>query len=381
METICRNGSNSSLCGDYTTQFEDFVPIVREPYQNIIGAIFILIIIILSILGNVAVILAIVRTPRLREELSSILLINLSLTDLLSATFVMPYTFVALLADEWLLGPEWCTGQCALNYCCIIVSMLTLSMISIDRHVAIVYPLRYASVITSPLIYAMSTYTWIQAFAFAAVPIVCKWVVYDYWEIVCAIDWDSYRDHGGLTYVIVAFVLCFMVPAGIMLVSYIRIYRAAKGHYRRRSCRQQMRTDPHQQKQERKVIISLAVVVVMFFICTTPFCVTKVIKIFFSSDVVPVWLNFVATYAQYIASATNPFIYGIFRTDFRKAFSRLICSIRVLPYNNNTNTNSINASDKLNNSVNTHQQYEVNMVKAQTEITLGNYSPASSQHA
>ena len=339
MAGICSEGSNSSLCGD-ATQPEDMVLYYREPYQNIIGAIFILIIMFFSVMGNIAVILAISRTPRLREELSSILLINLSLTDLLSATFVMPYTFIALLADDWLLGEQWCTAQCALNYCCIIVSMLTLSIISIDRHIAIVYPLRYSAIITPGIIYGMSTYTWVQGFAFASVPIICKWVVYDYWEIVCAIDWDSYRDHGGLTYVIVAFVLCFIVPAIGILVSYIRIYRAAKGHYRRRSGQQRMRKDPHHQKQEKKIVISLAVVVVMFFICTTPFCVTKVIKIFFSSDVVPVWLNFVATFAQYIASATNPFIYGIFRSDFRKAFSRLICSSRIIPFNS-TDTGSM----------------------------------------
>ena len=36
----------------------------------------------------------------------------------------------------------------------------------------------------------------------------------------------------------------------------------------------------------------------------------------------PGWVNTVATFVQLAASASNPFIYGIFRTEFRKAFLR-----------------------------------------------------------
>lgn len=32
------------------------------------------------------------------------------------------------------------------------------------------------------------------------------------------------------------------------------------------------------------------------------------------------WINTLATFVQLAASATNPFIYGIFRSEFRKAF-------------------------------------------------------------
>ena len=36
----------------------------------------------------------------------------------------------------------------------------------------------------------------------------------------------------------------------------------------------------------------------------------------------PGWVNTVATFVQLAASSSNPFIYGIFRTEFRKAFIR-----------------------------------------------------------
>ena len=329
MDPTC-NGSCSVLCEQENATLcglsEDHAGLHRMTYQNAIGALFMLVIILLSIFGNTAVVLAIHKSPKLREDIANKLLINLSLIDLLSSVCVMPYSFLALIEDKWLFSDEWCTAQCALNYCCIIVSMLTLSMISIDRYVAIVFPLRYTSIITNTVVYTMATCTWLQGFAFAAIPIVCQWVVYDYWEVVCAIDWDQHRDHGGLIYVIVAFIACFIIPGGVMLYCYGRIFRESSRHFQKRKVfDRSIAKDPATEKAIRKVILSLAVVVLMFFICMSLFCVTKVIKIFFSADSVPVWLNFVATFAQFAASATNPLIYGIFRQDFRVAFSKLLC--------------------------------------------------------
>ena len=351
MSTENEMGFQKSNCCDelstsHITQQEGFF--YRDTYQNVIGFVFMFIIFVLSITGNIAVLLAIYKTPSLQENQSSLCLVNLSLVDILSAILVMPYSAVALLADDWLLGAYWCSAQCALNYCCIIVSMLTLSFMSVDRNIGITHPLRYPLIMTKTLTKAMATYSWIQGLAFAAVPLIYQWVVYDYWEVVCAIDWDSYRDHGGLIYVIVAFVVCFLVPAIIMTICYAGIYREITQHYQRRLTRQHNRLSREQLLEERKVIISFAVVIIMFFICNTPFCVSKVVKIFFSTDALPCWVNFVATYMQYIASATNPFIYGIFRQDFRKAFSKIFCKSRknpVHPVKSISRRESVNATN------------------------------------
>ncbi|XP_072025625.1 beta-4C adrenergic receptor-like [Amphiura filiformis] len=314
----------------------------RDIYQIGICSFFMFTIIIVSILGNIAVILAIYKTPTLKEDVSNIFLINLSTADLFSAIFVMPYSSLALISDDWLFGTKWCSAQCALNYCCIIVSMVTLSFISIDRQFVIVYPLQFSSIMTKKRIYILISYTWISGVAFAIVPLFGRWVVYDYWEIVCAIAWDSYRDKGGLTYVIVAFIVCFMIPAIVMTICYIRIYREVTRHYKRRLEHQQHHIGIEQLNEQRKILVSFSVIVLMFFFCTTPFCVTKVIKIFISSDAIHNWINVMATYMQYLASATNPFIYGIFRSDFRTAFLKILSKTR-------RNSNQVHHANETNN--------------------------------
>ena len=55
-----------------------------------------------------------------------------------------------------------CYFQCAMNYCLIVVSMMTLGFISIDRFVHIAYPLRYHDIMSVRRIRIMIVWTWIQ---------------------------------------------------------------------------------------------------------------------------------------------------------------------------------------------------------------------------
>ena len=74
-------------------------------------------------------------------------------------------------------------------------------------------------------------------------------------------------------------------------------------------------------KSASKTIRSLLVVVALFFVCMTPFCVTKFLKVVFNdASEVPGYANLISSYFQYISSMVNPFIYAIFRADFRNAY-------------------------------------------------------------
>ena len=55
-----------------------------------------------------------------------------------------------------------CNMQCAMNYCLIVVSMMTLGFVSIDRFIHIIYPLRYPTIVTISRIRMTIIWTWIQ---------------------------------------------------------------------------------------------------------------------------------------------------------------------------------------------------------------------------
>lgn len=277
-------------------------------------AIVLIIFTLLAIFGNVLVIITIAKNRRLKENMSNLFITNLAITDLINGMTVMLTTIVALIQDEWILGKICCDVQCGLNYCFIIVSMLTLSLISVDRYQAVKHALNYRIRVTRSRIKIALGITWMQGIAFALVPVVLNWAHYDYWEMVCAINW--WNDEAAtsiLIYVVVAFIMCFTIPCIIIAHNYTVIILAAKKAYQ-----------PHIDKQT-KTIKSIMVVMLLFFICMTPFCVTKLIKVISgSNNAVPVHINSISSVMQLMASSVNPFIYGMFRKDFRLGYASLL---------------------------------------------------------
>ena len=301
----------------------------RSTGELIWTSILLLLIILITWLGNLAVIFAIYNSPRLREQTSNLFIVNLSITDLSNGTIVMTTAFFSLVLDVKHVNSVWCNIVCAANYTLIIVSMLTLAFISTERYIAIVHTFKHNALVTRNRIKAVIGYAWFQGFAFALPPVILHWIHYDYWEVICAIDWQ-YEKKQAVYYVITACIVCFLLPAFIMLFCYTNIIRHARKVAQSvpASVPQPQDTNnpsnPQVQKASKsasKTIRSLLVVVVLFFIFMTPFCVTKFLKVIFSdASQVPGYANLVSSYFQYMSSMVNPFIYAIFRPDFRNAY-------------------------------------------------------------
>lgn len=256
-------------------------------------------------------------------QVSNLLLVNLAVTDLMSSVLVMAVSVYAILADLQDINHAVCQLQCAANYCLIIVSMVTLACISLDRYSAVLWPLRYNVLVTRRRVLVLMCWPWVQGVLFAAAPVWMGWVHYDYWEAVCAIRW---QDGGRQVqyYVIIACILCFLVPGGIMLFCYAHIIKQARQCHKHIHPMPKSNTVSSNFKQALKTITSLLVVVLVFFICMTPFCLTKLLKVVVSTNYIPGYVNLASSYLEYFASVANPFIYGIFRRDFRFAYRRVL---------------------------------------------------------
>ncbi|KAK7105093.1 alpha-1D adrenergic receptor-like [Littorina saxatilis] len=343
---------NTSL--NNTTLSDPDGPLESRSYGlNVTVSFLIVLIAVMGLVGNILVIFAVFMYHRLRDEVSNLFIVNLSITDLSSAFVVMVSSAVAVGADRWPMGRAWCSMVCGANYCFIIVSMLTLSLISLDRYMAIHHSLRYHVLVTKPKVLVLIAYTWLQGFAFGLAPILCGWVEYDYWEVTCAIQWHRYGNP-VLTYVIVAFVVCFMLPGVVLSIAYCKVFRTAKkikprprpaiglatvsggrldgngtpgdqngqpgGHNVQVAKREKVTYS-----ESSKAVRSLLIVVLAFFICMTPFSVTKLYKVCVPvPDALPGYANILATFFQFMSSAVNPLIYGLFRRDFQKAFLYLL---------------------------------------------------------
>ena len=301
----------------------------RTTGQTAIAVIFLVVTMLTALIGNVAVIAVIAMYRTMRKDKSNLLIINLSITDLSMTLTVMLSAFVSLIDDKWVFGDIWCDFICATNYCLIIVSMLTLCFISLDRYQAVLHPLHYHSRMTRNRMFIMIGYSWCQGILFASIPSFMKWVEYDYWEAICAIQWFRHQAR-AIYYVSAAFALCFLGPGIVLVYNYVKILKEA------RKQKTQIQTYPsnqakeknHQNSASNRIVWSLLVVVCAYFVCTAPFSVTKLIKVVATRDhFIAGPINLTASLLGYVASAINPLIYGIFRRDFRRAYTDLLRAI------------------------------------------------------
>lgn len=305
---------------------------MRNETEITIASCFLIVIMVIAVCGNIAVIIVMTTHKSLRKEASNVLIINLSITDLSSTVFVMLSALISLTMNRWPFGQLWCDYVCAINYCLFIVSALTLCCISVDRYQFILHPLTYNSRVTRKRLLFVILYTWLQGAAFGMTPSLLKWVHYDYWEAICAIQWHLNRPP-SLIYVIVAFLACFLGPGIVLVYCYVTIVKTAKKYQARIKTTSYSVSDVRLEKgtsmtDQTRIVWSLIVVVVAFFMCTAPFSVTKLIKVSAGdSGVVPGYVNLVSALLGYVASAINPLIYGIFRKDIRRSYKDLFMSI------------------------------------------------------
>ena len=310
----------------------------RQLEVQITLTILLVIIISLAVVGNILVFLTLLRCKSLRKQISSVFLFNLAMTDIGCAILVMPFAIVSTWKEAWIFGDFWCDGVCFFNYCFIIVSMATLALISLDRYIFVVHPLRYDPLVTRHRAIMCCCFGWLVGIIFGAAPPLARWVWYDDGEIICAINWESDKSN-VITYTLTAFLICFMFPMLVMCFAYLHIYKVAKKHATRIAVQS---ASPNRQpdrvgggrnartnrtnRYNTKAIKTILIMILAYAICNTPFSLTKLLKVIYSdNEVVPKGVNTLASWLAYINPCCNPIIYAINREEFRNAFYRILC--------------------------------------------------------
>ncbi|XP_061188649.1 5-hydroxytryptamine receptor 1B-like [Saccostrea echinata] len=181
---------------------------------------------VLCIVGNITVILTILGTPSLRSG-SSLLLLNLGVCDLLYGIIR-----ISMLTDSFLYG-GWRFSQTVCSFTAIstslfsVVSILTITVIALDRYLSIIHCLRYSS--WSPMMTTALalTSTWVIGLVSSIPSITGIWgsVTYDPKLYLCYVKWNTH-----LSYAIFQFLMTYLVPIITMGYSYLRIIAVARSH-------------------------------------------------------------------------------------------------------------------------------------------------------
>ncbi|KAH0817002.1 hypothetical protein MTP99_016106 [Tenebrio molitor] len=319
-------------------------------------------IIIVSIFGNLLVIVSVMRHRKLRI-ITNYYVISLAFADMLVAMFAMTFNFSVQIFGEWLFGYFMCDVWNSLDVYFSTVSILHLCCISVDRYIAIVKPLKYALSMTKKIVALMLLATWVTPAFLSFLPIFMGWYATKEHLKERSDNPDMCEFKVNKLYAIASSSMSFWIPCTIMIYMYLAIFREAnkqeKDMYNRHGAAlllhqnntngdmlsnsggssktltlHEINQDLHhtptkerninKMKREHKAARTLSIIMGTFILCWLPFflwyvsislcttceCSDTVVGILF-------WIG-------YFNSTLNPLIYAYFNKDFREAFKNTL---------------------------------------------------------
>ncbi|CDQ85392.1 unnamed protein product [Oncorhynchus mykiss] len=346
------------------------------PHTELGSALIILLvtmIILVTIVGNVLVIVAVLTSRALRAP-QNLFLVSLACADILVATLVIPFSLANEVMGYWYFGSPWCAFYLALDVLFCTSSIVHLCAISLDRYWSVTKAVSYNLKRTPKRIKSMIAMVWVISAVISFPPLIMT----KHDEHECLLNNETW-------YILSSCLVSFFAPGLIMILVYCKIYKVAKqrsstvkermeiespssqsseDHHRQeelddidleesccasdkprnhrfskrmKSCRLSWASAPQRQHlavassktkvaqmREKRFTFVLAVVMGVFVLCWFPFFFTYSLHaICRESCYIPGALFNTFFWIGYCNSSVNPIIYTIFNRDFRKAFKKI----------------------------------------------------------
>jgi len=331
--------SNSTRC----TQSID------SSLENELYSAFMILVFLITVLGNIVVILAVLLSKKLRERTTFYFVASLALSDMMIALFQIPFRISMKYHDMYFCFDESvCFMRMIMDVIGNIASILNLLFISIDRFVAVTYPYRYAEYLSPKRCKIIILITWIFSIS---------------WSVLGIFRWHKYENNSNNNvfsikvsmfcinenrYFFVASFCGIFVPSLIaMTCTYIKILHIAFTQIQKiartttvtkmPSPMSTSTDDIRQYKTKRRVskgssvlkelkaTKSIATVYVAFCACWLPCTIFHLLLLFNSQFTLTktVWFVFIDI-LPVVNTSTNPIIYSFFNKEFRTAL-QYIC--------------------------------------------------------
>nr|XP_061836918.1 5-hydroxytryptamine receptor 4-like isoform X1 [Nerophis lumbriciformis]XP_061836919.1 5-hydroxytryptamine receptor 4-like isoform X1 [Nerophis lumbriciformis] len=317
------------------------------------------IIIVMTVFGNLLVMVALCKDRNLRKKKTNYFIVSLAFADLLVALVVMPFAAIELTTGVWKYGQLFCLVRTSLDVLLTTASILHLCCIALDRYYAICcQPLVYRHKMSHLRVAVMLGGCWLIPTFISFLPIMQSWHAIGIEDIIE----EKRSSPGGSNdtscvfvvnrpYALICSTVAFYVPLALMVLAYQRIYVTAMSHVRQIETLQRAGSAPatpaiimrsstcsdhyHLRTEqtplansrmhiETKAAKTLAIIMGCFCLCWAPFFITNVVDPFIHYSVPwQLWTTWL--WLGYINSGLNPFLYAFLNRAFRRAFLVILC--------------------------------------------------------
>nr|XP_020665594.1 neuropeptide Y receptor type 1 isoform X1 [Pogona vitticeps]XP_020665595.1 neuropeptide Y receptor type 1 isoform X1 [Pogona vitticeps]XP_020665596.1 neuropeptide Y receptor type 1 isoform X1 [Pogona vitticeps]XP_020665597.1 neuropeptide Y receptor type 1 isoform X1 [Pogona vitticeps]XP_020665598.1 neuropeptide Y receptor type 1 isoform X1 [Pogona vitticeps]XP_020665599.1 neuropeptide Y receptor type 1 isoform X1 [Pogona vitticeps]XP_020665600.1 neuropeptide Y receptor type 1 isoform X1 [P len=281
-------------------------------------------VILLGISGNLALIIIILKQKEMRN-VTNILIVNLSFSDLLITIMCLPFTFVYTLMDHWIFGEVMCKLNPFVQCVSITVSVFSLVLIAIERHQLIINPRGWRP--NNRHAYIGIAAIWIVAVA-SSLPFLVYHVLTD--EPFTNLTIEEYKgkyvcldsfpmESIRLSYTTALLVIQYLGPLCFIFICYLKIYIRLK---RRCSMMDKMRDNKYRSTETKRINIMLISIVVAFAVCWLPLTVFNTV-FDWNHEILPAacshnLLFLICHLTAMISTCVNPIFYGFLNKNFQR---------------------------------------------------------------
>uniref|UniRef100_UPI0037E791F7 G-protein coupled receptor 26-like n=1 Tax=Semicossyphus pulcher TaxID=241346 RepID=UPI0037E791F7 len=327
---------------------------------EVILSVLVVVIIIVSLLSNVLVLICFLYNPEIRKQVPGLFNLNLTFCNLLLTVSNMPLTLVGLVSNAQPGGDGFCQTVGFLETFLSTNSMLSMAALSIDRWIAVVFPLRYHSKMRHKDAAFVLGYTWAHSVSFSTVAACLSWVGYHRLYASCTLANPRASSRTQFVIFTVFFhSFTFLLSFIVLCFTYLKVLKVARFHCKRidvitmqtlvllvdihPSVRQ--RCLEEQKRRRQRATRKISTFIGTFMLCFAPYVITRIVELFPAVPINPHW-GIVSKCLTYSKAACDPFVYSLLRHQYKKTCTDII--------NRLLKRSSLNASSRRidNNQVN-----------------------------
>nr|XP_020471991.1 somatostatin receptor type 5-like [Monopterus albus] len=314
--SISENVSVSSFQPHPTNTTDNSTDVHPPMPFSVATAVIYTIVFIVGFLGNTLAIYVLVRHAKMKT-VTNMYILNLALADELYILGI-PFLGTNSALSYWPYGDFLCKVCMTADAMSQFTSTFCLTMMSIDRYLAVVYPIRSTRWRRPQVAKVFTGVVWVVSFL-----IVLPVTIYSHVQKefnTCNITWPAPRELWSIVFILYTSILGFFGPLFVISLCYLLIVIKMRSASVRAGLTKRRRS-------ERKVTRMVVIIVLVFVLCWLPFFIANIVNLIHTipENSTTAAVYFFLVILTYVNSCANPVLYGFLSDNFKQSFQKVLC--------------------------------------------------------
>ncbi|NWI49634.1 GPR26 protein, partial [Calyptomena viridis] len=305
---------------------------------GVLLALLLVLVLVVSLLSNLLVLLCFVYSTEIRKQVAGVFLVNLSFCNLLLTVLNMPFTLLGILKNQQPPGGCVCKAVGFLETFLTSNTMLSMAALSIDKWIAVVFPLSYTSKMRYKDAVILMGYSWLHSLTFPLVSLFYSWLDYNSVYASCTLHLKEETERRRFTvFTIVFHSTSFMLSLVILCFTYLKVLKVARFHCKRidiitmqtlvllvdihPSVKQRCLNE--QKRRRQRATKKISIFIGSFVICFGPYIITRLIELLPFVTINYYW-GIISKCLTYSKAASDPFVYSLLRQQYKKVLINIV---------------------------------------------------------